>query len=143
MGWKKIKEEKVWFRKMNDLSNFVAEFHFFRNHIAVTSGLASSWFDLRHNFHFFSSLFYFDKREFVISCFNDCPPCFSIFGTILLFYLSLAHMASLAIIELTLLRCVQLPVIDVENSLLMKVIYILSNLCRQSRRSMWKLSASA
>ena len=57
--WKEItrreksKEEKVWFPKMNDLSNFVTDLHFLVNQIIVTSVVGGSWSYLRHNFLFF------------------------------------------------------------------------------------------
>ena len=46
--WKEItqreksKEEKVWFPKMNDLSNFVTDLHFLVNQIIVTSVVGGS-----------------------------------------------------------------------------------------------------
>ena len=66
--WKEItpqeksREEKVWFPKMNDLSNFVTDLHFLENQIIVTSAVGGSW-----------------SVEFVISCFSDCPFLFAIF----------------------------------------------------------------
>ena len=89
---------------------------------------------------FFLSLFYSNKREFVISCFNDCSFCFSIFGTVVLFWVG-RHGESYH--YRTDIVKMYLSVTDVENSLLIKVIYILSNSCRQSGRSMRKLSATA
>ena len=46
--WKEItrreksREEKVWFPKMNDLSNFVTDLHFLENQIIVTSAVGGS-----------------------------------------------------------------------------------------------------
>ena len=70
---------------------------------------------------FFVSLFYSDKREFVISCFSDCPFLFAIFCTILLLRFALADMVSLTIIRLAFLRCAQLSVFEGENLLLVKL----------------------
>ena len=46
--WKEItrreksKEEKIWFPKMNDFSNFVTDLHFLVNQIIVTSAVGGS-----------------------------------------------------------------------------------------------------
>ena len=64
------------------------------------------------------------------------------FGTILLLFFCVGRHGESYHYRTDIVK-MYLPVIDVENSLLIKVIYILSNSCRQSRRSMWKLSATA
>ena len=79
---------------------------------------------------FFVSLFYSDKREFVISCFSDCPFLFAIFCTILLLRFALVDMVSLTIIRLAFLRCAQLSVFEGKNLLLVKLIDIQKKLCQ-------------
>ena len=81
------------------------------------------------------SLFYFHRREFVISYFNDCPFSLAIFGIILLFCLALIDMVSLSINLLVSLRCAQISVLEGENLLVVKVVYILNDICRHSRRA--------
>ena len=88
---------------------------------------------------FFVSVFYSDKCEFVISCFNDSPFLFAIFSTVLLFRFALVDMVSLPIIWLTFLRFAQLSVFEGENLLLAKLINIQKKLCRYSRRQIpWR-----
>ena len=79
---------------------------------------------------FFVSLFYSDKREFVISCFSDCSFLFAIFCTILLPRFALVDMVSLTIIRLAFLRCAQLSVFEGKNLLLVKLIDIQKKLCQ-------------
>ena len=117
---------------MNDLSNFVTNLHFLKNQIIVTSAVGGSWSYLRHNFLFFIFfvfLFYSDKREFVISCFSDCPFLFAIFCTILLLRFALVDMVSLTIIRLAFLRCAQQSVFKGKNLLLVKPLGIQKKLC--------------
>ena len=76
-----------------------------------------------------------------MSYFNDWPFRFVIFGAIL-FCFALVDIVNFTIIQLALLRYAELSVIEIQNSLVMKLIYILNNLYRHTRRSMWKLSAS-
>ena len=65
--WKEItqreksREEKFWFPKINDLSNFVTDLHFLENQIIVTGAVGGSWSYLRHNF-----LFYFLSPCFIL-----------------------------------------------------------------------------